>query len=355
MNQGNNINNNEFSANNSLESMIPIIGVDNSSNQSQSIMNKSNGFLEVNDGKTKISLPTTDGFTVDYNALYNVAPSAEELFEQSKANNKVDEDSLIFNSLNIADTPSFNIPEEVVEEEFHAVVPEIKAEDLISVNIDEPDNLPVANIGIKKMDKVMSNESLPNNNIFNSNNQMVQNSNINMNQTYSTMNEFGGNNIQSNMMSQNYVTGNNINNGSFQQNMVNQNSNMVKPLLRENEDTRAEQYNPNANRTARFISNDDTKYTIKKSEPVVVNMPTDPNLIANPLAIFGASAGTIRPTSAEAMRQNTQPNVEQPNMPTVNNMNPNQNMQQNKVMTCPSCGFIVKPGQPTCVVCGCRL
>ena len=58
------------------------------------------------------------------------------------------------------------------------------------------------------------------------------------------------------------------------------------------------------------------------------------------MSIFGANSSGIRPTSAEAM------NMGNNNQAIMNNM------QQKK---CPKCGFIVKEGQPVCVVCGFKL
>jgi hypothetical protein len=108
-------------------------------------------------------------------------------------------------------------------------------------------------------------------------------------------------------------------------------------LLRQNEDDRAVIEVEHGPKGSKYIDDSNTKYTLPKEEPIPVNEPTDPALIANPMSIFGNNTSGLRPTSEEAMQQARA--VEQLS-------------QQGAV--CPNCGFIVKPGQPACVVCGYR-
>lgn len=306
-----------------------------------------NKTLEIVDGDKKIILPTKDGITVDYNTLYNVETIG---LVQNNNNNKDIKDKEVLDALNMAAPPSFELPVEEVEEELPTIaVPEIKKEDLVSVKIDEPDALPVANIGIKikpEMDSYNNtqNEFSSMNQSMRPNNMMISNPSIGpsggMVGTNNGMMPPGYGMPQNNGMTppgygmpQNNMMPSGYNNGPMPYNNVPNDS-----LLRANEDSRAQEHANRGVIGSKFITNDDTKYTLPKAEPAIVQMPTDPELIANPMAIFGLSSGTIRPTSEEAMRQN---NISQ--------------SQQQSIAKCPNCGFPVKKGQPTCVVCGYRL
>jgi hypothetical protein len=93
-------------------------------------------------------------------------------------------------------------------------------------------------------------------------------------------------------------------------------------------------------KNSKFISNDKDNYTLPPEEPAYVQQPTDPNLRANPLSIFGSGAQAgLRPTADEAIRRKRRP----------------ANNGQNNNGLCPFCGFAAKPGQPRCVMCGRRL
>ena len=311
------------------------------------------------------------------------------------------------------------IEEDKTVEEQAVFIPEIKKEDLVSVSIDEPEALPVRNLNItKEIDKPMDMNNLIGVDNLVSNNDLSINTNVSdlppgysvsgnpafvppqsqrnlgvqqpmiqqqdgyseinmqpqmtnqipLNQVYPEVNVqpqmtnqmpinqgYSEVNMQPQMINQMPV-----NQGYPEVNMQPQ-INQVMPsnmasnngfqninnsgLLRENEDTRSLESSMRGPSSTRFITNDDSRYTLPKEEKPVVQMPTDPNLLANPMAIFGSSANVIRPTSAEAMRENVQ-------QPMMNQGMNNQQMMTNK---CPNCGFVVKEGQPTCVVCGARL
>jgi hypothetical protein len=103
------------------------------------------------------------------------------------------------------------------------------------------------------------------------------------------------------------------------------------PLLRPNEESRAQQVSVQPRPQGKFINDTQEEYTFQKKEVAHVQQPTNPALRANPMAIFGANNNALRPTSADSLRNGGRGNV------------------------CPQCGFAVKPGQPMCVVCGRRL
>jgi hypothetical protein len=127
----------------------------------------------------------------------------------------------------------------------------------------------------------------------------------------------------------------------------------------------------------KFINNDDTKYTLPKKQTAYVHKPTDPNLVANPMAIFGNVSG-LRPTSGEAInnpnygyqggprppqqRVQPRPNNRTPQRgprpvqrPTSQPGRPSPQQVGGQNTKCPQCGFIIKPGQPSCLVCGYKL
>ena len=389
-----------------------------------------------------------DGYTFDYNSLYNISPSDnktsvdnEEI--KKEENDKKEEKVDPLNSLQMAAPPSFDTPikvEKKEEEQTTPIVPEINKSDLVSIDIKEPDVLPVGTLGRKKNNKrtnlapkngvvfahpPTNNNANINNLLRNDNrgnyppnvrNNVMQtpNNNGNMNNNINSRNNANGrgtnqnnnvhgnpnnnryrnnvpnNNVRDNrnipfnnssyngggMVSNpnmNYNSSNNqnrnsgtntFNNSNFGNNAVyrpehninNMNMNSVpqSSLLRPNEDSRAYMNSNQSRGKSKFISNDDNKYTLPKSEPLPVQMPTDPNLIANPMAIFGSNSSVLRPTSGEAMYQNynSQP-MQQQNIPNQNGVR--QGGQRPMNNTCPNCGFVIKPGQPSCVVCGYRL
>ena len=389
-----------------------------------------------------------DGYTFDYNSLYNISPSDnktsvdnEEI--KKEENDKKEEKVDPLNSLQMAAPPSFDTPikvEEKEEEQTTPIVSEINKSDLVSIDIKEPDVLPVGTLGRKKSNKrtnlapkngvvfahpptnnnaninnllrndnrgnyppngrnnVMqtpNNNGNMNNNINSRNNANGRGTNQNNNVHGNPNNNRYGNNVPNNNVrdnrntpfnnssyngggmvsnpNMNYNSSNNqnrnsetntFNNSNFGNNAVyrpehninNMNMNSVpqSSLLRTNEDSRAYMNSNQSRGKSKFISNDDNKYTLPKSEPLPVQMPTDPNLIANPMAIFGSNSSVLRPTSSEAMYQNynLQP-MQQQNIPNQNGVR--QGGQRPMNNTCPNCGFVIKPGQPSCVVCGYRL
>ena len=344
--------------------------------------------------------PTTEA--VDYNSLYNI--QKEEDVTQKYEEQKEELKNQTYDSLNMAAPPSFEIPIKIEEdetiEEQAVFIPEIKKEDLVSVSIDEPEALPVRNLNLtKEIDKPMDINNLIGVDNLVSNNDLSINTNVSdlppgysvsgnpafvppqsqrnlgvqqpmiqqqdgypgINMQPQMTNQMPVNQVYPEVNMQPQMTNQMpVNQGYPEVNMQPQ-INQVMPsnmasnngfqninnsgLLRENEDTRSLESSMRGPSSTRFITNDDSRYTLPKEEKPVVQMPTDPNLLANPMAIFGSSANVIRPTSAEAMRENVQ-------QPMMNQGMNNQQMMTNK---CPNCGFVVKEGQPTCVVCGARL
>ena len=236
-----------------------------------------------------------------------------------------------FNTLQMAAPPSFEVTEEKVEEpEVQAAppIPEVSKEDLVSIDIVEPDALPVGN-AVKNS---MNEKPIDYNDIMGPSN-TIQSSVVEPTLDPATqMNPFSS---SSNMTNQEVVptpqvTNTLMNNNEFVNN---------EPLLRENAEDRAAMSAEKPPANSKFIVNEETKYTLPKEEPIPVAMPTDPTLVADPMAIFGSTQGALRPTASEALQE-----VKKEEQPK----------KQEKISVCPNCGFVVKEGQPSCVVCGYR-
>ena len=236
-----------------------------------------------------------------------------------------------FNTLQMAAPPSFEVIEEKVEEpEVQAAppIPEVSKEDLVSIDIVEPDALPVGN-AVKNS---MNEKPIDYNDIMGPSN-TIQSSVVEPTLDPATqMNPFSS---SSNMTNQEVVptpqvTNTLMNNNEFVNN---------EPLLRENAEDRAAMSAEKPPANSKFIVNEETKYTLPKEEPIPVAMPTDPTLVADPMAIFGSTQGALRPTASEALQE-----VKKEEQPK----------KQEKISVCPNCGFVVKEGQPSCVVCGYR-
>ena len=236
-----------------------------------------------------------------------------------------------FNTLQMAAPPSFEVTEEKVEEpEVQAAppIPEVSKEDLVSIDIVEPDALPVGN-AVKNS---MNEKPIDYNDIMGPSN-TIQSSVVEPTLDPATqMNPFSS---SSNMTNQEVVptpqvTNTLMNNNEFVNN---------EPLLRENAEDRAVMSAEKPPANSKFIVNEETKYTLPKEEPIPVAMPTDPTLVADPMAIFGSTQGALRPTASEALQE-----VKKEEQPK----------KQEKISVCPNCGFVVKEGQPSCVVCGYR-
>ena len=315
-----------------------------------------------------------DGITLDYNAIYNVNSSENNVTDSSNNSEELNKNNTpddVINSLSVAAPPSFEITEtndesnvdnqnQEVEDDF---VEQPVEENLISIDIDEPDALPVGVVNVEKETKELNNNQdtmaqMPVNNVR-------QNNNINPNNQA----------IRPNVIRNNPPA-------NFQQ--------QSRPVVRNNQPYGNVRPNLRPSGNSKFIRNDNEKYTLPKQERAVVNQPTDPNLIANPLAIFGGSSnGVIRPTSSEAMRNhnNAQRNMgprmpqqrpqqrpqqgpmgprmpqqrpqqrpqQAPMGPRMPQQRPQQRPQQAPMggrSVCPHCGLPVKPGQPICLMCG---
>lgn len=233
-----------------------------------------------------------------------------------------------FNTLQVATPPSFDIPEVVetpVEIKIEEPIPEVPKEELVATSIDEPSALPVGTLGANTV-RVETNIITPT---------VVEEVNVPPISTIMTP--------PATAMTED----NNPMNANFsmptmnQTPMVNQTPNdmfggSTQSLLRENEDARATENSMKGPTGSRFIDNEENKYTLPKEEPIPVAMPTDPSLVANPMSIFGTGNASLRPTAEEAMRQQKEAT------------------SQATTKMCPNCGFIVKEGQPSCVVCGFR-
>ena len=376
---------------------------------------------------------------MDYNAIYNIDASkyqaTEKMNELDNNIEQVDEKE----TFNIAAPPSFEINNEPVKEEVveepEPVIPEIRPEDMVSIDIDEPDVLPVGSVKVDNswesnqelisdflthsmtfnddkqesdlssntMNNININNKPNNENKFSLNDLMnTKSNNSQLNQGIESNNQNApvvqvqqpnqdvNNNIQNIQMMQvqqsNQDINNNIQNMSTTQ--VPQQSqsvsfNQSSGLLRENEDSRALENSMKQRPTSKFINDEEDKYTLPKAEPVVLQKPTDPSLIANPMSIFGGNVGSIRPTANEAMKMDINPmnqinnnqvqqqsqfnnemqgmtmNNQMMQQPTqvfnagINNQMQQQNTEPRQAIgKCPQCGFIVKEGQPSCVVCG---
>ena len=397
------------------------------------------GIPEVKPQVSVITEPGTgDAFTFDYNQLYNIQPVQEVeevpqtapvaapveqmqpvVEEQSTVTDQVSEfnpmnnftvpvntpqtmnsndisagipeinngesvfdSNQSFDTLVVAAPPSFEIPEvptEIKEEEpIPEIVPEVKKEDLVSVQIDEPEILPVGNLTTNNIKSVSTNnvveqskvedeknaspfDSVPSPGSIN-NVQMTDNNN--QGGSMQMMNPFTNSNdpvvidnIQDDQVARASVWGGNIGQApvnNVQPQQVNQQSanyrnpstmNSQRPitnnvsLLRENEDDRAVEEVQHGPKGSKFIDDSNTKYTLPKEKPIPINEPTDPALIANPMSIFGNNTSGLRPTSEEAMQQAREAEM----------------LTQQGSTVCPNCGFVVKPGQTSCVVCGFRI
>ena len=235
-----------------------------------------------------------------------------------------------FNTLQMAAPPSFEVTEEEVEEpEVQAAppIPEVSKEDLVSIDIVEPDALPVGN-AVKNS---MNEKPIDYNDIMGPSNTM-QSSVVEPTLDPATqINPFSSSSMSNQeAVPTPQVTNTLMNNNEFVNN---------EPLLRENAEDRAVMSAEKPPANSKFIVNEETKYTLPKEEPIPVAMPTDPTLVADPMAIFGSTQGALRPTASEALQE-----VKKEEQPK----------KQEKISVCPNCGFVVKEGQPSCVVCGYR-
>ena len=341
-----------------------------------------------------------DGFTLDYNSLYNVEDNNTYQVEKVDKENSSTIDDNEFN-LSVAAPPNFDISnenvnnEKIQEQENFEVVDDPKiTENLVSIDIDEPDTLPV---GIIKP-KVEHNVANINNQKVLNNNSLEKNNLNRMRNLNSPMVNQSMNNLRQRDVNNNQQRG--INSPIVNQPINHQRQN--RPISRNNQQQVInDSYNSNLNRGSKFIRDDNEKYTLPKNEKVVINQPTDPNLIANPLSIFGGgtSNGVLRPTSSEAMRNggSRQNNVssrsrvtgqrpmelgmpqqrpqqkpmgpgmaqQRPQQRPMGSGIPQQRPQQRQMgsgapqrrngirgKVCPKCGLPVKPGQPICLMCG---
>ena len=298
-----------------------------------------------------------DGFTLDYNSIYNIQSENEINSNVTSDQDKTSDSSNIedsINNLSIAKPPSFDVEEDKKEEVIVEDVIEDEpqtSENLISIDIDEPGSLPVAH-SIKQ----------------NTNNNDSKNLNIN--------NDIQMNNIQQparpmNNMQQSISRVNDVSNKQVIRNPYNNVQRVNSNMNPRNNSVN----NRNLNTNSRFINNDNSKYTLPRQEKAVINKPTDPNLLSNPLSIFGNSNGNVlRPTSNEAMRypNNNQRNMgpripqqrsnqgnmgprgpqQRPIQGNIGPRGPQQRPNQNRGLVCPKCGLPVKPGQPICLMCG---
>ena len=235
-----------------------------------------------------------------------------------------------FNTLQMAAPPSFEVTEEEVEEpEVQAAppIPEVSKEDLVSIDIVEPDALPVGN-AVKNS---MNEKPIDYNDIMGPSN-TIQSSVVEPTLDPATqINPFSSSSMSNQeAVPTPQVTNTLMNNNEFVNN---------EPLLRENAEDRAVMSAEKPPANSKFIVNEETKYTLPKEEPIPVAMPTDPTLVADPMAIFGSTQGALRPTASEALQE-----VKKEEQPK----------KQEKISVCPNCGFVVKEGQPSCVVCGYR-
>ncbi len=225
------------------------------------------------------------------------------------------------------------------------------------MNMGMPNNMMGNQMNMGMPNNMMGNQmnmGMPNNMIGNQMNMGMPNNMMNNQMNMGMPNNMMGNqmnmgmtnnmmNNQMNMGMPNNMMNNQMNNNMQNNMMGNSEAVFGNNILRENEDNRASMISEQRGQDlpkGKFIVQDDNKYAIPKSEVPYVEQPTNPELIANPMSIFGANSSGIRPTSAEAM------NMGNNNQAIMNNM------QQKK---CPKCGFIVKEGQPVCVVCGFKL
>ena len=349
----------------------------------------------------KPDLPSVDGYTFDYNAIYNV--DANKLEEDAEATNDKSEDDIL--SSFIADAPSFDIPEEEPEEEYveeYEEIPEVSKEDLVSIDIAEPDVLPVGKRRVKKEAPEKPNvtqanqvtnqpnfigaqgvvrlqvipQVIPTMQVINPQQpiQRPMQGGVRSQQARPSMGGarpqpngqrpmqgrpqgtqqarpgMGGVRPQPN--GQRPMQGRpqgtqqaRPSMGGVRPQPNGQRSQQGRPLpmnaagfnptngplLRANENTRAQQAAVQPRAVGKFIKDTQEEYSFQKKEVPRVQQPTNPALRANPMSIFGASNNALRPTSGESLRNGGRANV------------------------CPKCGFAIKPGQPMCVMCGYRL
>ncbi len=291
-----------------------------------------------------------DNFTLDYNQLYNIPTPPPTAASEQTTSQPVNNDESVkandnnasagvsvldskesFNTLQMAAPPSFEVETKPKEETVvEQVIPETRKEDLVSIDIVEPNALPVGNL----VKNSMNEKPVDYNDIMSSVSTPIAPS---VTPEVSQPAPSPVTPTQPQPQPQTSTT-QPIPDAATQMNPFSSAQNTS--LLRENEDNRSEESAKRGPAGSKFIDNEENKYTLPHEEPIPVQMPTDPNLISNPMAIFGVSAGVLRPTAEEAIRE---PDVTEVANPSANT---------NTTSICPNCGFVVKEGQPSCVVCG---
>lgn len=278
-------------------------------------------------------------YTQDYNSIYNIQPQTyEEIKPVVNTPVKTNEfnpvvDSLVatgvpfddeksINTLQMAAPPSFEeVKTEVEEPQAAPIIYTPVPENLVSINIVEPDALPVG-IPVKPVieQPIEYSDMLSSTPLNSSNFDLLATAGNNLNNNFSNSNEV----VQLNNFDNNQG-GNNMSSASISNIFVND----------------AEPFNPNqqfnnnvqSQNSSRFIQ-EEKKLDFERRDYNNTQQTTlDPVLMSDPMAIFGSSTG-LRPTSNESLRE---PKI----TPGGNDV-------------CPNCGFLVKPGQPSCVVCGFR-
>ena len=302
-----------------------------------------------------------DGMTLDYNSLYNIEADTtyEEEQKKKEAEEKLEkeaeENGMLaidpYSAISVAEAPSFDFVEEpeVVEEPVIEEVAEpVQEENLVSMEIEEPGLLPVGKVtggAAIRLDKKKKNKYDEATIEENSNHAPV--ASMGLNDLLMTPgakknpSQAPGPVQQGRPMNGPRPQGRPMNGPRPQGRPMNgprpQGRPMNGPVMRPQPGQG--NYGPRP-KNSKFISNDRDNYTLPPEEPAYVQQPTDPNLRANPLSIFGSGAKSgLRPTADEAIRRKRRP----------------ANNAQNNNGLCPFCGFAVKPGQPRCVMCGRRL
>lgn len=269
-------------------------------------------------------------YTRDYNSIYNIKTPVYEEVKQivpanvtgETSNSKVlahGENSI--STLQMAAPPSFeetsnNDNYEEVVQTANPLVYSPVPESLVSMNIVEPEALPVAVPMKNNVPPTLEFNDLMGSTPMNDNN-------------FDLLRPVADNNTSNNNFTNINMVGQ-MNNFDNNQNMSSQAINNI--FVNDNS-----QFNNNDNNTqhangSRFIQTD--KSELPRRDYNNHQSTLDPILMSDPMSIFGSSSG-LRPTSSEALRE---PQI----TPGGNDV-------------CPNCGFLIKPGQPTCVVCGLRL
>ena len=315
----------------------------------------------------------SNNFTLDYNALYNITPQSDNYSnaldgEKKYSEQEIDEPD---NEM-IAQPPSFEIeePDEVAEEVIEEV--EEEPQDLVSIDIDEPDVLPVGKVNpeefydenavvVDAVDDMYSQkddiyyklETMPNedNNkntdkdlskreskpetkkIENLDRQMPVREPMQVRPQNRGPVPNGRPNLQRGPMPNGRVVQSRPN-LSVQNRGPVSSMGPVQPRPMPNRQVNGrppvrpvQGYNPNMGQPPRtrskYINDESDKYTLPKSAPAYVQKPTDPRLVANPMSIFGANTSGVRPTANQAMNNpNYQNGVQQPRQNTIQGRRP---------------------------------